>query len=367
MESNRFDLIVVGAGISGMTAAAVAASHGRRVGLVNTGLGLFVFGAGCVESQQLLPNEAPEALGEAIDFFCEVARLAGCPFHGGLGEQHHLPTIMGSFQTVALAPFYLWHSDTAAAIRAAVVGIKDLSSFDANFTTERLTSNARRREFAGSYVAREITLSKELGAAASTLQFANRFDRDPKFREELLEALKPIGQNVDLIILPGILGLRSRLREISEFEQALGCLLCELPTLPPSVPGLRLFDALEAHLRRIGVEFFSGFPVKRLEIENGHCSGVLVDIPARSLPLHAESVVLASGQFSTHLLGTAFFGVDGQLRPITGSGAVIADNLYATGALLRSTGGQGGNERAILTGYRAGMSAAGLGERYAAE
>jgi glycerol-3-phosphate dehydrogenase subunit B len=365
MESTRFDLLVVGAGISGMTAAAAAASQGLRVGLVNSGFGLFVFGAGCVESQQLLPNERPEALEKAIAFFCNVTQQAGCPFYGRLGEQRQLPTMMGSFQSVALAPFYVWNSDGATPRRAAVVGIKGLSSFDARFVAERLTHNARRLELGTSYAAKEIALSSEEGT--STLAFANRFDRDPHFRLALQDALKPIAKEVDVIILPGILGQRSRFREISDFEQSVGCHLCEVPTLPPSVPGLRLFHALESHLRKIGVEFFSGFPVKKIEIENRRCQAVLVDVPARPLRLRADSVILASGQFSAHLLGSVFFGVDGQLRPITSAGTVIADNLYAAGALLRSTGGHGGNERAILTGYRAGMSSAERGGRHAGE
>jgi len=367
MESDRFDLIVVGAGISGMTAAAAAASRGLRVGLVNAGPGQFVFGGGCVESQQLRPNEAPATLGEAIAFFCDVTRQAGCPFRGGLGERRHLPTIMGSFQTVALAPFSQWNSDVDEPRRAAVVGITGLSSFDAAFVTERLTDNARRLGFNSRYVAREITLSTAPGTVASTLQCANRFDREPRFRQELLDALTPVTRDVDLIILPGLLGLHSKEPDIAAFERALDCPLCELPTLPPSVPGLRLFHALEAHLRKIGVEVFSGFSVNRLDLGEGRCTGVWIDTPARPLHLLSEAVILASGQFSAGLLGAEFFGTDGWLRPITRSGAPLADNLYAAGALLRNTGGHGGNERAILTGYRAGMLAAGQGGRYAAE
>lgn len=367
MENFRFDLVVVGAGIAGLTAAGAAGARGLRVAVVNTGLGQFVFGAGCVESRPLLPNEAPEKLAEAVDFFCDLTRRAGCPFLGGLDERRHLPSIMGSFQTVALAPFYLWNGDAAAQVRAAVVGIKGLSSFDAQFATERLNHNARRQNLNTTYVAREIELSLASDTVASTLQFANRFDRDPNFRRELLDALKPITRDTDQIILPGILGLRTGLREISEFERALDCPLCELPTLPPSVPGLRLFNALQTYLRRSGVEFFSGYPVQKLEIEAGHCRGVLVDVPARPLRLSSETVILASGQFSASLLEGTFFGVDGRLRPITQSGAVIADNLHVAGALLRGTGGQGGNERAILTGYRAGLSALEQGGRHAAE
>ncbi|PKU23885.1 FAD-binding protein [Telmatospirillum siberiense] len=367
MESYRFDLVVVGAGIAGLTAAAAAAARGLRVGVVNAGFGLFVFGAGCVESRQLLPNEAPEKLGEAIEFFCDLTRRAGCPFRGGLDERRHLPTIMGSFQTIALAPFYLWNGDAAAQVRAAVVGIKGLSSFDAQFATERLNHNARRQDLNTSYVAREIELSWMPGTTATTLQLANRFDRDADFRRELQQALEPITRDTDLIILPGMLGLRSGLNEISDFERALDCPLCELPTLPPSVPGVRLSNAIERYLRKSGVEFFSGFPVRKIDLDGGRCQAVQIDAPARPLRLVGDEVILASGQFSAPLLGAEFFGVDGWLRPITRSGAVIAENLHVAGALLRSTGGHGGNERAILTGYRAGMSVAGQGGRHAAE
>jgi glycerol-3-phosphate dehydrogenase subunit B len=306
-------------------------------------------------------------LAEAVDFFCTLTGAAGCPFRGGLDQKRHLPTILGSFQSVSLAPHSLWNSDSAGSHRASVVGIEGLSSFDACFAAERLNYHAPRLGLGTSYVAREIRLSQQHETVPSTLQFAHRFDQDAAFRQELQEALTPIAtEDTDLIILPGILGLHSKYRDISDFEQAVGCPLSELPTLPPSVPGLRLFHALEAHLRKIGVEFYSGFSVKELEMEQGHCRGVMVDIPGRPLALVADSVVLASGQFSGHLLGPLYSGVDADLHPVTALGQSIADNLYVTGALLREGGGRGGNERAIVTGYRAGLLAARPGRHHGA-
>jgi anaerobic glycerol-3-phosphate dehydrogenase len=165
--------------------------------------------------------------------------------------------------------------------------------------------------------------------------------------------------------MPGIFGLKSGQDKIEALESELGCLLCELPTLPPSIPGMRLFNRLEAYLRCSGVEFFTGFPIQKLEIENAHFTGVLLDAPARPLRLTADSVVLATGPFSSKLLGTSSFSVNSDLRLMESSGALIAGNLYAAGAILRNSSARGGNAMAILTGYASGMLAAGVGVQYA--
>lgn len=360
---NHFDLIVAGAGIAGITSAAAAASRGLKVALVSTGPGSFVLGAGCVEVQNT--ERGLQLLDESMSFFRNLTQLAGCSFHGGIDEVRYVPTILGSFQTVSLAPFSVWNGAPEAVAQVAVVGIKGLSSFDANFVAERLAYHAAKMGKGSTYFAREIELSIEEGTVASTLQFGNRFDRDLSFRQELFAALKPIAAKASLIIMPGIFGLKSGQDRIEPLETELGCLLCELPTLPPSIPGMRLFNRLESHLRHSGVELFTGFPIQQLVIENARVTGALLDAPARPLRLTADALILATGPFSSKLLGTSSFSVNGDLRPMDASGALIASNLYAAGAILHNSSARGGNAMAILTGYAAGMLAAGAGVQYA--
>jgi glycerol-3-phosphate dehydrogenase subunit B len=280
-------------------------------------------------------------------------------------EKHLVPTILGSFQTVSLAPFYVWNGDPSEARQVAVVGIKGLSSFDCNFVAERLAYHVAELGRASTYFASEIELSTEPGTIPGTLQFGNRYDRDPRFREELRDALKPIAAKANVIILPGILGLKSGQEDIEWIEKQLGCLICELPTLPPSIPGMRLFNRLEAWLRKDGVELLTGFPIRQLQIENGQCKGVLVETPARPLMLSSDALILATGPFSGKQLGIDSFSVDSDLRPLDSTGAVIADNLLVAGAILRKSSAHSGNAMAILTGYVSGMLAAGVGVQYA--
>ncbi len=363
MESNHFDVIVAGAGISGITSAAAAASRGLRVALVSTGPGTFVLGAGCVEVQEM--DRGTPSLEEAINFFRNLTDLAGCGFLGGIGETHYIPTILGSFQTVSLAPFYMWNGEPSESSQVAVVGIKGLSSFDCNFVAERLAYYTTKLGWGSTYVARDIELSTESGTVPGTLQFGNRYDRDLHFREELRDALKPIAAKANVVILPGILGLRSGQSEIEWLQKELGCLLCELPTLPPSIPGMRLFNRLEARLRKVGVEFFTGFPIRQLQIEDGRCKAVLLETPARPLRLSSETLILATGPFSGKLLGAYSAGVNRDLHPVNAAGEVLANNVFAAGAILRNSGARGGNAMAILTGYISGMLAAGVGVQYA--
>jgi glycerol-3-phosphate dehydrogenase subunit B len=362
-STHHFDVIVAGAGIAGLTSAAIAASRGLRVALASNGPGTFVFGAGCVELQNVDRN-AP-GLEDAIDFFSQLTELAGCSFCGRIGETRYIPTILGSFQKVSLAPFYLWNGDPVEASEVAVVGIRGLSSFDANFVAERLAYHAGKMDRGSRYVSYEISLSIAAETVPGTLQFANRYDREPRFRHELRDALKPIADKVGVIILPGILGLKSGHNEIEWLQRELDCKLCELPTLPPSIPGMRLYNRLESRLRNIGVEFFTGFPIQQLELNAGRCTGLFLDTPARPMHLSAENVILATGPFSGKLLGSSFHGFNRELLPVDSTGAVLADNLFGAGAILHNSSERGGNAMAILTGYTGGMRATGAGVQYA--
>jgi glycerol-3-phosphate dehydrogenase subunit B len=320
-------------------------------------------GAGCVAAQNL--ERGTPWLEEAMGFFCDFTDFAGCCFKGGLGETRHIPTILGSFQTVSLAPFYLWNGDPATVSQVAVVGIRGLASFDSNFVAERLAYHASKLERGSKYVSCEIALPLEEGTVPGTLQFGNRYDRDYLFRMQVRNALRPIASKANLIIIPGMLGLKSGPEEIGWLETELDCLICELPTLPPSVPGMRLFNRLVTRLRKVGVEFFTGFPIQELLIEGGQCDGLLVEAPARPLRLSADSVILATGPFSAKLLGSSLSGFNRDHRPVDSKGGVIADNLFGAGAILHKNSAQGGNAAAILTGYMGAMMAAGVGAHYA--
>jgi glycerol-3-phosphate dehydrogenase subunit B len=366
METNRFDLVVVGAGLSGLTAAASAARHNLKVALVATGPGSFVLGPGWLKAEDMARGSTAPDLREAIAFFCEMTQLAGCSFAGGIDAARFLPTVLGDFQRVALAPISLWKSAPRDGSSTAIVGVSGLSTFDENFMAERLNERARAIGSICTYEGRKISLSRNRGIPVTTLHVAASFDRDPDFRAELMDALRLAASGFSRILVPGMLGLRSSDQQIAQFEQELGCSIGEMPTLPPSVPGLRIFYRLQSHLRQIGVELFSGFPVQKLELHKDDCLHLHVASPGHALILRGECVLLATGQYSSDLLGDACAGYDEQMRPITSAGSLMAQNPFVAGSLLPGSAEGNGDAMEILTGYRAGNFAASKRGHYAA-
>jgi glycerol-3-phosphate dehydrogenase subunit B len=366
MESSRFDVVVIGAGLSGLIAASTAARENLQVALVASGPGYFFLGSGCLESQEIVRLGATTDLNEAIGSFCEMARLAGCPFEGGIASRRLLPTILGDFKNVALAPRLLWNAEPRANASTAIVGIRGLSDFDENFMADRLRERARSMGLVCSYAARQISLPGDCGAPVTTLRIAKRFDRDPEFRSDLIDTLRRAASGFERIFVPSMLGLHSSESQILRFEREAGCALCELPTLPPSIPALRLFHHLSSYLQKIGVEMFQGFPVQKLEIHDRLCSGVHVASPGHALMLHGESVVLATGRQASALLDRKCRRLDTEMRPLDAGGSPVAWNLFAAGSRVNNVACGRGEAMEILTGYRAAKSAAAQRGSYAA-
>ncbi len=52
----------------------------------------------------------------------------------------------------------------------------------------------------------------------------------------------------DLVVLPAVFGNGTGIKVIKKLEQLTGYQLCEIPTMPPSLLGIRLEDAMKSLL-----------------------------------------------------------------------------------------------------------------------
>ncbi|MGE5517406.1 MAG: FAD-binding protein [Bacteroidota bacterium] len=348
MGRQTFDIVVVGAGLSGLTAAATAAAAGARTALVHGGLGTFVYGGGCIADLTGADAEQP-----ALERFRALTDAAGTPYDGHGGERGMLPTVLGTLLPVCMAPRGLWAGRVQPRQRVAVAGVTGLSAFDADFVAERLN----RLECGTSFHARRLELPRQDGLPHTALELANRFDRDPAFRQIVAAALHQAGSGFDLVLIPAFLGQWSDDGQLADLQAATGCPVGEMTTMPPSVAGLRLSNRLLAHLRGQGVELFGGHPLEALDLENGRCRGVTLKTPGHARELAAGAVILASGPHSAALLPGWSGALDTARRPLDGDGRPLAPTLYAAGALADPAAQHGGNGRAIISGHAAALAA----------
>src|SRR2546429_4659979 len=93
--------------------------------------------------------------------------------------------------------------------------------------------------------------------------------------------------------VPAVLGLTHDMEVYSSFAAEVGHPVFEIPTLPPSVLGLRLFDRLRKHIQESGVEMVWAAPAHAAELSDGQCRRILLKSAGREQPIDARAYVLA--------------------------------------------------------------------------
>jgi glycerol-3-phosphate dehydrogenase subunit B len=75
-------------------------------------------------------------------------------------------------------------------------------------------------------------------------------------RKKLAAIILPHVQNAKVVGIPAIMGIHRSLEVQADMESLIGARIFEIPTLPPSVPGLRLKEMFEEALPEKGVQQF---------------------------------------------------------------------------------------------------------------
>jgi glycerol-3-phosphate dehydrogenase subunit B len=319
-SSLHYDAVVVGAGVAGLTAAGRLAEGGARVCVLAHGVGSTHLAPGTVDVLGYDPErvESParalpafvdahpehpyalmgtEAIAPALEWFAE--RVEGGPqpgyrYTGGLERNVSLPTAVGVARPSALVPETMAGGDLGAGAPLCVVGVPRLRDFHAALCAANLRDNGTE--------ARGLELDVDDGRPENNaLGLARRFD-DPAFRAGFAARLAPLLQPGERVGLPAILGVRDPHAAWSDLEQRLERPVFEIPTLPPSVPGMRVFEALKAALRAAGGRLVLGARVVGAEREGERVSALRAHSAGHDTRYGAERVVLASGGFASGAL-----------------------------------------------------------------
>jgi glycerol-3-phosphate dehydrogenase subunit B len=399
------DTVVIGSGLAGLTAALRLADEGQRVLVVATGVGsthlapatidVLGFADDRVDNPlQALPKFADahpghpyarltaDLIAASIEWF--KARLSALGYRGGLEENFLLPTAVGAVKPSAVVPETMAGGDLRAGGRFVFVdlGLKD-------FYPAYLAENLGR---VSAVSARAIELEAPRGGGS--LGLARRFE-EPAFRDVIVRELAGRVEPDERIGFPTVLGIQKAGEVWRDVETRLERPVFEVPTLPPSLSGIRLHEAMTAALRQAGGRLLIGPAVVGTETENGRIDGVVAQAAARPTTYRARSFVLASGGLAAGGIQVDSYGkireavfdlalsglpaangrppflptyleeqpldrvgvpVDDRLRPTDAEGRPSFENLHAAGATLAGAAPwreASGNGLSLATGYAA--------------
>jgi glycerol-3-phosphate dehydrogenase subunit B len=135
-------------------------------------------------------------------------------------------------------------------------------------------------------------------ADMNALGIARHFE-DARWRGRFCAELSPKLHADEHVGLPSVLGLRDPHTVWSDLEQRLGRRVFEVPSLPPSVPGMRMFEILRAALRRAGGRLVLGSEVIEAQRDGRRVTAVTAETSGRTRRYDASWFVLASGGFAS--------------------------------------------------------------------
>jgi len=195
----------------------------------------------------------------------------------------------------------------------------------------------------------------------------------PTFIGAIAAALRPFLDGAARVGFPAVLGFENAVQVQARLQETLGVPVFEIPTLPPSIPGMRLHRLLLRIIREAGGRVYEGMQALHAEHDGVRILQVFTEAAARQKAHRARNFLLATGgllggglysdytgKVTETVFGlplqdtperTAWFesaflapqghpvyrlglSTDERLRPVAGSGNPVFANLFAAGASL---------------------------------
>lgn len=310
------DLLVIGAGLAGLFAAHTAAQAGQSVKVIAKGLGATHWHAGTIDVLGYYPNATSPvnrpldaiatlvrdqaqhpyallngALSDALQNFHALTHQIGLPYDGAQtpGDNLWLPSPIGVARPTWLAPRAQMAGDLHRTEPMLIVGLRGLRDFYPEMIAENLRKQGHHARAA--FLPLDcITSRRNLNPA----QLATLLD-EAGIRARLASELKKLVQPGERIGLPAILGMDAHTEAMRDWQSQIGTPIFEIPTLPPSVPGVRLTNALRKHLRQLGVRVELNMRVIGFHAEGDRVVWVESETSGHPLKHRAEKFLLATG------------------------------------------------------------------------
>jgi glycerol-3-phosphate dehydrogenase subunit B len=387
------DTVVVGAGLAGLTAAIRLAQEGQKVTLLTKGIGGIQLSQGTVD----VLGYASERVKQPFRTLSNLVKAeprhpyaaigvertkAGVQFLqslvpdllvGDLETNVNLPTAVGALRPTCLYQPSMAAGDVTKGDPIAVVGPRQLK----DFYPELCADNLARTEYAEGKLIRakgyRIDLPARPGEADSSgLAYARSLDT-AEYRARFAAAIQAVIIDEAVVGLPAVLGLKDP-TVWQDLQTRLGMPVFEIVMIPPSVPGMRLNEALTQIAKDAGVRIVLGSKVTGFEADGDQLTSVVLHQAGHDQPWPAANFVYAPGGWESGAIRLDSYGkieetlfglplrgadvedanadlltgdywhdqalfqigvaTDQSMRPVTPEGRPVYTNLYAAGSIL---------------------------------
>jgi glycerol-3-phosphate dehydrogenase subunit B len=378
----HYDLIVIGMGLSGLMAAKTAVEMGKKTLIIGKGMGSLALFSNTIDLLGDLPKgtklmnglsqwvkghpEHPyfkvgiERLNEALSSFLSL--FPGPYSFQSLNEENALiPTGAGTFRPAYLLPVTMAAGAFLKEGDGLIAGFKGFKDFFAPYVGDQLRCRAITLPISDFF----RPASQEFPATALA-----RLMEKEEFRGKMGQEIKHQLHKETRVGFPAVLGIREPTLVMKHLKEILGVEIFEIPALPPSIPGVRIFNRFKEVLIQKGSTFLLGHSVSRAVRKERRCESIELFHPPITTSYSSDRYILASGRFlegglaaneekifeplfdlpvhqprsredwfgksfsSEHPIYQAGISTDSSLRPVDENGNRLLENVWVAGAIL---------------------------------
>jgi len=386
-------------------AAKTAVEAGQRVLIIGKGMGSLCLFSSTVDVLGILPksinikeglsqwiqlhprhpysNMGVEKIVEALSSFTALFP-SSYSFRSINDGNCLILTGAGTLRPTYLIPATMLAGNMLEGRQGLVVGFKGYKDFYAHYVAAPVQCQ-------GMTISLPESPREEMTAAA-----VSRLMEMQPFRERIGKEIRERKNGATWVGFPAILGLHDPIHVKKDLEDVIGAEIFEIPTLPPSIPGQRIFTRFKGYLIQKGVTWLLGHSISQASFNGKRCEMVFVSNPPVLTSYSADHFVLATGRFlggglaatqekifepifdlpvcqpasREHWFGKTFLAghpihevgvqTDSNFRPIDDKGEVLLENVRVAGSILAHHDSIGEKSREgieIATGYMAAKHA----------
>lgn len=341
----NFDVVIIGGGIAGLTCGIALQEKGKRCAIINNGQAAMEFASGSFDLLGKLPSgqivqefckafpqlqaqipEHPYSLLGAEQVFAKAQQFEQLTFSLNLGlvgsvlANHKRVTPLGGLRESWLSPNSvptIKHNEAFAFDNIAILGIEGYHDFQPHMLAENLKQNS---EFKHCQIHTdflkipELDYLREHSREFRSVNIAQLLEHKLSFRS-LVQEIKQAAGSAKAVFLPACFGLDDQYF-FECLKNATGLALFELPTLPPSLLGIRQRKQLRHRFEQLGGIMMNGDRAIKAEFEGSRVTKIYTQTH-EEMAITAKNFVLASGSFFSNGLIAEFdriyepvFGVD---------------------------------------------------------
>lgn len=330
----NFDVVIIGGGLAGLTCGIALQEQGKRCAIINNGQAAIDFYSGSMDLLSRLPSgqkvknvyqaldelkkQAPEhpysilgkeqvlAKAQQFEQFAQVLHLQ---LAGSTEQNHDRVTPLGGIRSTWLSPNSVptvEYLKRLSAKHIAILGIEGYHDFQPQLLADNLKQHIvfANYEFTIGYLnIPELDYLRQNSREFRSVNIAQLLEHKLSF-EDLVKEIKQSAGDAKAVFLPACFGLDNQ-EFFNSLQQATGLALFELPTLPPSLLGLRQHRQLRLRFEQLGGMMMNGDRAIKAEFE-GENVACIFTVSHQEEPISAKHFVLAAGSFFSNGLVAEF-------------------------------------------------------------